>query len=268
MRGIAPEVDRLMWAVAENPEVGAIAEFGARYPELRAELMHRVNMVRSLRNEVRPSPRNTVERPRFEHRDVRTRANPRAVAFAGTLAFAALAAASYTAYTLFHPEPVKTAHVRVDPAPANLGPLTVRERPPVAVPTPKETSPPARDNESPEDAMQAPPLPSYLRPRDRVAFKDEKLTTALALVTEGTGIHLELGPGFVDRSITVDYRGKNTVEILKDLANQYAFTVFDEGSGTFLVLPVQDRRVPQEPVPATPDPARAGVRVKGSEKGD
>src|SRR5579862_4878624 len=105
MRGVPPEVDQLMWAVSENPEPQAISEFGERYPHLRAELMHRVNMVRSLRNEVRPASQVRQERPQFEHRQPVPTPSPRAIFLTGALALAAVAAASYTVYTLAQPEP-------------------------------------------------------------------------------------------------------------------------------------------------------------------
>ncbi len=240
MRGVPPEVDQLMWAVSENPDPGAIAEFGERYPQLRAELMHRVNMVRSLRNEVKPGLQRRQELPRFQPREVASMPNPRGLVLAGGLALAALAAASYTAYSMLKPAPHRapiSLLPREDQSQAPIVPPVRYQNPPTVSPPPKEAI------RQPERAVEVDKVPAYLRPRD-VAVKDENLTTALAMITEGTGIKLVIGPGFVDQKVSVDYRSKTTAEILKDLADQYAFSVFDEGNGTYLVLPVPDRTAP------------------------
>ena len=46
MKKVAPEIDSQMWTVAEDGNERAIDEFGDRHPELRSELLHRMDMVK------------------------------------------------------------------------------------------------------------------------------------------------------------------------------------------------------------------------------
>jgi hypothetical protein len=232
VKGIPPELDRLMWAVAEDGGDQAIHEFVGRYPQHRGELMHRVNMVAGLRNQVRQPSQPYRQIPRFEPREPVQTLNPRAVFFVGVLGLAAIAAASYTAVfalkPVSHPQPPPVIPV------VNLNPIKAPE--PVFTSRPAPTQP--QDEVS--ETTPEPPRPGYLRPEARIAFKSESLASALQLVTAGSGMKVEIGPGFVDQEISGDYRDMSPLDALQDMAKKYAFTVFDEGNGRFLVLPVAD----------------------------
>jgi hypothetical protein len=235
MKGVPPEVDRLMWAVAENGTEQAIHEFVGRYPQHRGELMHRVNMVAGLRDQVRQPVRPQAQIPKFVPREPIQSPNPRVVFLVGGLCLAALAAASYTAVTALrapsHPSPVAQVATVIE------GPLKVPST--VFVnPAPTEAPPPAPVEEAPKPTEDR--TPAYLRSQTRITIKDESLAVGLQSIAAAGGMNLEIGPGFVDQKITVDYRDMSALDALQDMAKQYAFTVFDEGDGRFLVLPVAD----------------------------
>src|SRR5690242_17887642 len=50
MKHLPAEIERLMWLVAEGSDSRAIADFEARFPDLKHELSKRISMVRSLKS--------------------------------------------------------------------------------------------------------------------------------------------------------------------------------------------------------------------------
>ena len=177
-----------------------------------------------------------TERPKFTPREPIQAPNPRAIFLAGTLGFAAIAAASFTAYSALHP--AHPIHPVREVAQVPLGPLNepkIVERTPTPIPSPV---PPVQAPS--QDQSEA----SYLRRRDKIEVKDARLVDALTLVTVGTGIGLEIGPGFVDQRVSVEYQDISPLEALQAMAKEYAFSIFDEGGGTFLILPIADKGTP------------------------
>ena len=230
---VPPEIDRLMWAVAESPTDSAVLEFGSRYPDHRAELMKRMNMVRELKHEVRPSDDAHRELPRFQPKPPAPPGMPNGWPVAVSLAALALGTLAYAGYAV-------SRAPKAVPPPA---PPVVNLAPPVPPKIVYSTAPPSL---SPENEQPAPPptpvdtTAAYLKPRAKVSFKDVSLMDALTMLSAESGMKLIIGPGFQDEKISLDYADRSTLEILLDLAKQYAFTVSDEGSGNFLVLPVPD----------------------------
>ena len=47
---IAPDVDKLMWTLAESGQPLAVEDFQGRFPELKVELSRRVQLMQDLRN--------------------------------------------------------------------------------------------------------------------------------------------------------------------------------------------------------------------------
>jgi len=56
MRNIPPEIDSLIWHIADKADASAVADFSHRYPAYRADLMKRISTVRALRESNRPRP--------------------------------------------------------------------------------------------------------------------------------------------------------------------------------------------------------------------
>jgi hypothetical protein len=157
------------------------------------------------------------------------------------LSLVALASVALAAYSVFSPAPTPAPKPHV--LPVQVTPAS----PPGIVYSNGSAS--ANPAPGPQDvAPQAPPpvdtTPPYLKKRDRVVLDDVSLSNALALVTADTGLKLIVAPGFVDQKISRTYRNMSPVEVIRDMARQYAFTVSDEGDGTYLVIPVPDTAAP------------------------
>ena len=244
MKGLPPELDRLMWAVAEDGGEQPIHEFVGRYPQYRGELMHRVNMVAGLRTQVRQPVRDEGQIPRFTPRESVQSPNPRIVSLALALGVAALAAASYTALSFVkvppHTEPPKLVAV---------APAAPIQTPAPVFTNPSPTPPPPEAN--PKSIAET-TGPAYLRPQARIAIKDESLLIVLQSIAAESGMKIEVGPGFTDQRVSVDYHDTTPLDALQDMAKQYAFTVFDEGNGKFLVLPVADSVAASSPADTRP----------------
>jgi hypothetical protein len=226
-----------MWAVSEVATPESIEEFCDRYPAHRAELMRRVNMVQGLRNQVKIPVNRRVEPPRFVPREPVQAPNPRGLFLACTLGIAAVAAASYTAYSALHP-----ASHAVGPVPVvrkvDLGPLP---QPPIQMKTPPTPTPlPVVERVPP--SQQA--VPAYLKKQDRIDVKDAKLVDAIMMISAGAGMKVEVGPDFVDQPVSIEYHDVSPLEALQAMAKEYAFSIFDEGDDKFLVLPAADKGGP------------------------
>lgn len=247
MRRLPPEVDQLLWTLAETGSAQAVEEFEARYPQYRYELGRRMTMVRGLKGEkVRAEKAQAI--PTFRPRPLPSRANPRALAWTGALVLAALAAASYTLTTTLSapPEP------RPDPRPAPVAQTEVKPAPAPPEPAPHRSSvvenapkPPPETDETPDD-VKPDATPAYLRPQT-VKMKRAPLVDALKVIAMQGGLKIVMGPGMPNPDIAVDYEGKNTIEILQDLGRQYAFTPFDQGDGSVLIIPARDDGAPAKP---------------------
>jgi len=79
---------------------------------------------------------------------------------------------------------------------------------------------------------------------------------------------ITIGPGMADPTISVDYQGVNSIQILEDLGRQYAFTPFDQGDGSVVIIPARDPnvKVPPEKVDENGEtkPSASGTTEDGS----
>jgi hypothetical protein len=235
MKGFPPEVDSLMWAVAEDGKDSAIHEFVGRYPQFRGELMRRVNMVTELRRHSKPVHQ---ELPRFVLRGQKPAVSKKGIAIGGTLCFAALAAAAYTISTFVKQEnaipEVRLPHISkafLKKAPSQGIPMAVPAIPPENAPSTNSATPAA-----PDAAEQ----PVYMRPQARIFMKDANLEMVMQAIAAQGKMKLQIGPGFVDQQVSVDYQDVSPLEALQRMAKEYGFTVLDEGGGQFIALPAVD----------------------------
>lgn len=232
MKGIPPEVDALMWQLAETGNPVAQAEFESRHARYGPELTRRIRMV----GELRQAGKTVVHRPTFTPRPAKVAPASRwAVGAAAGLAVIAFAAVVFVTTT--------SREKAIAPAPN-----------PVAYPSPtppplRSTVPPAPDEKVPDkpslnDGEVSPVDPSpekpkdYSKPRD-IRIEDTQLTAAITLVAQGSGLEVTLAPGFKDRRVSLDYRGLSAIEILTAMGEQYGFTVFQESEGHLLAVPAR-----------------------------
>jgi hypothetical protein len=233
---IPPEIDRLMWAVAEANDPKALDDFEARYPMYRYELGKRLSMLRGLRG-ARPTEAVRVFEPRYA---TSSPLRPRWVYAVGALCLASLAVASYFGTALMlprNPKPIAAPLVRIDPPRVDGG---VEYVPAPENPTPQVV--PVRPRIDP-----VPQTPAYLKPQN-LQLDEAPLQTALQLLAAQSGLRIEFAPGMANPKISIDYRGQSAIEILKDMGEQFGFTAFDQGDRSVLVVPA----VEKEPLTTSP----------------
>lgn len=235
MKKIPPEIDSLMWAVAENPDPATIDDFESRYPDHRYELGRRLATVRALKGS-KPMETHVAYR---SFRPTPTTPRPTAgrwawVPVAAGLCIVAVAAFFGGSY-FFRQTPVKPA-------------------PPVHV----ETSDPFVKNDGSgvkygpdqKDPIQTPqmdePVPEETppnTPRERlytVNLEDISLLDALQSIGLQAGLDIQIAPGFEDQKITVHYQDMTSEAMLSDMGRQYGFTPMKQGPGEYLLIPAVD----------------------------
>jgi hypothetical protein len=240
MRKIAPELDQMMWFLAEQGSTEAVEQFEARYPELKYELAQRISIVRQFRGAGRRAHRE-VTVPAFRPVEVRpVPQSRRLVAGVAALSLAAIAAATYTAVVFMQPTPAPSVRHETAPpiqTPIEQNPEPTQESP---APTPSEPTPKQAEPEPPVDTT-----PAYLKPQE-LKVEQAPLVTALRLVAAQGGLQLTVAPNMPNPQVRFSYHGLNTIEMLQDLGRQYAFTAFDQGDGTVLIVPAVDPNAPVE----------------------
>jgi len=242
MKGIPPELDAVIWAVAEDANPAAADEFIKRYPIYREELLKRKEALAGLKTS-KPGHRLNVQAvPAFQHRPVRrVPPSPSQLGIVAALVLSAVAVASYTLTLFSSPRPVRV------PAPAPKVVLTpldqvapkvvydngTRSNPPVAPPS--DPTPP------PVERTVEKKTPKYLLPQTLVA-KQAPLHDLLKMLAGQASVEIVLAPGLPNPTIDVDYQDQNAVEILKDMGLRYHFTAYDQGDGSIVIYPAVDSR--------------------------
>jgi len=241
MSRIPPELDGLMWAIAEENNANAIGEFVNRYPIYREELLRRTEALNGLKTGRPAGTPVTKTIPRFVPREVTPEPrNPRTVAFVSGLVLAALALASFTVSSMLSisPPPV----VAPNPAPVNrVAEVPKESTDPIYVnPTPRVVAPPREAPPQETPPPRTTPVsetPKYLQPQELVV-KKATLHSVLALLGAQAKIKIVVAPGLPNPPIDVEYHEMNAIEMLKDLGALYRFTAFDQGDGSIVVYPV------------------------------
>jgi len=239
---IPPELDGLMWTLAEEQNENAITEFERRYPNFRAELLRRRRMVDGLRaSRVGVAPVETPRVPKFSPRETRPAPVPsRSLAIVGGLVVAALAVAAYTATIILSGEPTATAPIVANQSP-RTDVTTTEPQPPIVAP---ENAPQAPQQDVPRADPPAAPEPRWAKPQS-LHVKRAGLVETLRLLGAQAGLRVEIAPGMPNPEIGVDYDDMSAIDILQDLGRQHGFTPFDQGDGTVVIYPAVEQ--PQNP---------------------
>lgn len=234
MRTVPPEIESLIWSIAEAPTEKAVQEFHARYPAYAGELARRIATVHALRGAGKEAG---AQRPAFTPRTAPSVPSGRSASWAAGLALAAVAVASFT-FAIFarrKPEPLPTPVPHVNVAP----PVLPKPKPYVLPPVDEAPSVANNDLGEGDEKPLRDETPLWARPR-RVEMRGVGLVTALKAIAAGGGLKIVIGPGLPDPHIDVNYEGLNTVEILQRLGEDYAFTPFDQGNGSVIIVPARD----------------------------
>lgn len=228
MKRVAPELESLMWTLAEEGNERAIDEFGERHPDLKTELLQRIEMVKGLRGAKKKpvEPRKAI--PRFVPRESTNKTHVYVVC---GLVLAALCALSFAVTVLLTPwnhPPVATKPAQ----PLEIGvpkSMPDQQLPPVAVHTPQPSV----------DPNPAPPEEKQARP-GTLKIEHAPLFTVLKMISEVCGVDVEPAPGMSNPDVVVDYRDLTAMEMLHDLGRQYGFTAMDQHDGSIIVVPAID----------------------------
>lgn len=224
MNRIPPDVDRLMWALADTPEPNALDEFERRYPAYVGELGKRIDMVRRMRGTPLKPDRS---RPVPPFRPVPTQSDwsrPLTAAAFG-LVLLALATASYFA----------TRWYLRQEAP---NPVPVVEQPSLEPPSvPEVVYAPPRRFEAPRPAEPKSET-ERLAPMS-VRLEGVPLSAALRAIAEQAGLRLVLAPGFdrIEATVDVDLAEVRPMEAFEMLGRRHGFAAFYQGNREVLVIP-------------------------------
>lgn len=234
MKRLAPDIERLMWLVAEGHDPKAIADFEARFPELRLELSKRISLVSNLKSagkQVRPT-----QAPRFVPRPPADRPAPTRgliVALAALVAAIAFATYAVTAKLGRHDQPPVAQHVDGGSAgppiahpqnPDGMRPITVN--PPTGDPIPTPPPQPVRRDD---------PLQRIVT----VKMDNAPIEGAVLMVCQQAHLQYEIAPGMPQDFISIDYEGVPAAQVLEDLGAKYGFTALPQEEGKVLIVPAR-----------------------------
>lgn len=230
MKKYPPDVERLMWMVAEQGDQTAVDDFESRFPDLKPELRKRIAMVGGLRG-ARLASEINAPTPAFRLRVPEPTQGPNRFLWAGaSLIAASLAAASYLVA-----KPILAR--RAEPAPSTVA-RTATD------PGEIKLTPPRHETVIDVAPPQAEPMHGTdLRPA--VKIERAPLSVALQAIAAKCKIKLEIGPGLTDPQVRVDYADMTGMEILQDLGHKFSFTAFDQGDGSILIIPAVDPNAPK-----------------------
>lgn len=243
MKKIAPELDSLMWTLAEDGGDRAIEEFGNRNPELRSELLRRIAIVQGLRSAGKKPKPAMASIPRFIPKEPRGSVfQSRPGKIVAGLALAAIAAVAFAVTVLITPP----THPRVpDPQPPSEPARSHAQAPPkVLTPPTTPTNPPTNPATAPEATNEQPPPKAptgaaTLR-KANLHIDHAPLLTVLKMIGESCGVSIVPGPGMPNPTVEADYRDMSAMDMLHDLGRKFSFTAFDEDDGSILVVPGVD----------------------------
>jgi len=232
---IPPEIDELMWSIAESDDSAAIEDFGDRYPSFRPEMAKRLQMVRSLRGArpqaAEPKPKRKPFVPSREsvpYREPGRWMMPVAAGFVlVSVVFATYAVTIYTQRQ--KPDTAVTQPVHT----TTTAPAAQELAPEVTVPT----------VQTPRNSAGNTPPVAEVSPFDRpvtLVADQISLANALNLIARQIGVTLSSAPGMPDIDIAADYRNVPARQVLEDLGRNFGFTPLIQSEREALLIPAVD----------------------------
>lgn len=199
------ELSEILWRIVDEGNDRAFDQFVARYPELREEAEKRRRTAGRLRA-ARPSPHAPRVAPKRE-----TRRSVPAIVWP-SLAIGVLA---FVGFLVVRPAPERPVVTRTAPS----SQATFYEGPPRRTVTPGE--------------------PRFTEERPGTVLRNARLQDAIVLLASQQGKKAEIAPGFGQERIdvTIPSTGDGA---LQELGERYGFTAFDQGDGTYLVIPARE----------------------------
>lgn len=234
MSRIPPEIDDLLWAVAESSNYETADEFVKRYPQYAGELARRRSMVTGLRRRKPAQHVQSSSVPRFKPRS-RPAALPRwAAVTVAALSLGAVAVGAYTVTSFLSPPSVKPSSQKpVTYEPLAVGPSSNQEQTPEEPPVVPEEVAPNKPDES-EPALVPPPVGTV-----NFEVQGADLESSLVLLGEEARVSVIVAPGMPSTIIDANYHDQPLEDILLDLGRKYGFTPFDQGDGSIIIVPTR-----------------------------
>ena len=246
---LPPELDELMWQIAEQGDAKAFDEFQDRYPEYMPEMLKRSSMVRGLKGS-RPA-HALRKRDRFmPSRQVKQ--NPVPNWALALVAAGLIAGGSFATYGIIRFNDSQKA-VNQPVAQTNQDtqqPLTNFQQNPPPVKNQNPTPPVNEQNAPPEIVLPFDTLVTVIN--SRITLEE-----ALFSIASQAGVKLEVAPGFPELDISIDYREAPAMEVLRDMGRNFGFSVFKQTETVALLVPARDETNPQDPLPLAGRSGRA-----------
>ena len=235
MRKVAPEIDELMWSLAEARDPQALDEFGQRHPDMILELGKRLSLTAGLRGAAESGRPSSI--PRFTPRPMAQPiwARPLALAAAATV-LSALAIGSFM-ITRDLPAPEPTPVVSV-----GSGPIE-KPRNPVVEPDLLRPNHDGPSTSNPAPPPQEPPF--YMQPHT-VEVTAANLPQVLDRIGQECGLEItmpDVPADLADIQIEARYYNRSGMDMLNDLGSKYGFTAFSQGGNKVLIVPAREGQI-------------------------
>jgi hypothetical protein len=262
MRKIAPDVERLMWLVAEERDPRAVADFEARFPDLKYELAKHIAMVNGLKSAGRKVPPHSI--PRFVPKHAAPRqpiARTFYVAFAVVAAAVALGSVAVNSM-MSKPSPPTAVYV----PPKNLNSVTPVNpgtfNPPVKPPDTRIQSVPPTDPDqsvpTPDKALHPTALGDPLLRPVSLPNGTAPLEVAVRAICKQAGMAEPVfAPNMPKIEVTLNYTEVPAGDVLADLGRKYGFTTLPHQENDALLL------IPARPVSETKAASESSTEHSG-----
>jgi hypothetical protein len=259
MSNITPDLDRLLWQIAESKDPHAVSRFEAANPHLQGELASRMALVDGLRSMKPLAGAGSI--PVFKPTTLAPLI-PASWIAGGVIGAAMLGTVSYFGTKALTapvtPPPTMASRVEAprDTQPAT--PLRSTQPPPVVV----QDLPPILHDQNVEEPVEPEGGPTVDLDRDarfdgkaqseaRYTFHlaSAPLKSVLNAVAMQSGLKLEIAPGMPNPTVTVNVEGQSGMDVLRRLGDEFGFTPFEQGRRTVLIIPAEDGGRPTDPAP-------------------
>lgn len=262
MSKLPPEIDSLLWAVAESNDPSAVTDFERRYPAHRRELFKRIAMVRDLRAAKHAISGSSaaglaipVFRPTAAAKGLLISHAMIASVGAAAILSAAIGIYAYTS----RPEPTPPDTIVLSRTPSEGGPHGSRTmigdpdqhfdrvdkpvKPYCAPGAPKGSAlPPAASTSEAATDTQPPPLPVEFQKPVTMHVTRARLSKILDELASQAQIDIQVAPGSPDPEVRVDYDFTKAADVLDDMGRRFEFTAFSEGGSKILIIPAVDQK--------------------------
>ena len=244
---IPPDIDEIMWTIAEQDDPNAVHQFVHRYPKYADELYHRLKSIDALKASGKAIPAANV--PIFRNLEV-PKPNYTMPIVISSVALVVLSGVAYFAGRgnsesgSGNVNPAVVTNPMTNPV---TNPAAGTQEPGVVF------SPPTGQNSSSVSGNQlpynqqaplvqqpnvAPEVPKT--PLKSLHLESAKLYAAIMLVAESGGFTVNIAPGLPNPEVKLDYDNMTAFQMLQELGKTYAFTPLMDGERQILILPVRD----------------------------